>query len=625
MEIDPINEKIRRHIQILYEKRDQIKKRVESLFQLSDMDIPIGPVYKFCSDFNAVRSIGYLAAMNYQDAQNLLYYLTNNDQEIIQFTQWLIHSLTKNIFIFEAFSHVLEVSFTTVHYKMPENNPSTSYEYDIFLSYASEDQKFAEKLATRLRDEGVRVWFDQWRLKAGDHLENKINNGIEQSRRMISIWSENYFQNEKIWKMVEVFSKQHDDMLAEDRPVIPVKLSECNIKPTLKSLIYIDFTKPDDFDLNFRALLNNLDLKSEYDDHLTYDLEDNVISLSQRGKKAYDRGKTFENEVETIYQLLGFTVKRNIQISGKQIDLIIEKKLGGAWLEFVVECKSATIGANERDQILALQNIVQKQKPLYRWIAVSAKAFTPDARRSLEDCGVSCVTYKELINDLVPLTSYVEKLKQAYEDWIAEYWEAKDYFIRPDIKLDITYTTQKALTHFAKWLGDNKRNLLVILGDLGAGKTTLARFLSYQLALNYLSDPVRHPAPVIIPLKDVRKEVSLSGIIYNHFEDYHIDVNYNKFFHLLKTGKIILFLDAFDVMADHVQWTITRSNFHAFKRAAIAKAKVVLTCRTHYFRERQEQFTIIGKGPGLSEVETDLYRDLRQQSNAEVVYLQEFD
>lgn len=102
-------------------------------------------------------------------------------------------------------------------------------------------------------------------------------------------------------------------------------------------------------------------------------------------------------------------------------------------------------------------------------------------------------------------------------------------------------------------------------------------------------------------------------------------MNFNQFFHLLKTGKIILFFDAFDEMADRIQWTITRSNFHEFKRAAVGKAKVILTCRTHYFRDRAEQVTVIGKGPNLSEVETDLYRDLRQQSNAEVVYLQEFD
>jgi len=57
-----------------------------------------------------------------------------------------------------------------------KNLNQEAYPYDIFISYASEDHTFAEKLATRLRDEGVKIWFDQWKLKAGDHLSNQINN-----------------------------------------------------------------------------------------------------------------------------------------------------------------------------------------------------------------------------------------------------------------------------------------------------------------------------------------------------------------------------------------------------------------------------------------------------------------
>ena len=33
------------------------------------------------------------------------------------------------------------------------------YQYDLFLSHASEDNVWCEKLAERLRDQGVRVWF----------------------------------------------------------------------------------------------------------------------------------------------------------------------------------------------------------------------------------------------------------------------------------------------------------------------------------------------------------------------------------------------------------------------------------------------------------------------------------
>jgi predicted NACHT family NTPase len=80
-------------------------------------------------------------------------------------------------------------------------------------------------------------------------------------------------------------------------------------------------------------------------------------------------------------------------------------------------------------------------------------------------------------------------------------------------------------------------------------------------------------------------------------------------------------------MADRVRWEVTKSNFTELRRAADfgGAGKVILTCRTHYFKDRNEQVKLIGQGPRLSEIETELYRELRQQSNAEVVYLQEFD
>src|SRR5262245_12874891 len=77
-------------------------------------------------------------------------------------------------------------------------------------------------------------------------------------------------------------------------------------------------------------------------------------------------------------------------------------------------------------------------------------------------------------------------------------------------------------------------------------------------------------------------------------------------------------------MADRVRWDVTQSNFRELSRAAELQGKVILTCRTHYFKDRSEQVRVIGEGPRLSETETELYRELRQRSNAEVVYLQEF-
>jgi hypothetical protein len=75
---------------------------------------------------------------------------------------------------------------------MPEDTDSSGatprqvIDYDAFLSHASEDKAWCERLAERLRDEGVRVWFDGWELQPGDHLLVRVNDGLRRSRKLIA-------------------------------------------------------------------------------------------------------------------------------------------------------------------------------------------------------------------------------------------------------------------------------------------------------------------------------------------------------------------------------------------------------------------------------------------------------
>jgi predicted esterase len=48
----------------------------------------------------------------------------------------------------------------------------------VFISYSSKDRDFAERLATDLRASGAGVWFDQWEIKVGHSITQKINDGI---------------------------------------------------------------------------------------------------------------------------------------------------------------------------------------------------------------------------------------------------------------------------------------------------------------------------------------------------------------------------------------------------------------------------------------------------------------
>ncbi len=79
---------------------------------------------------------------------------------------------------------------------------STGYQYDVFLSYASEDRVYAAQLAGALQRSRLRVWFDQFEMKLGDSIAKQINQGLAESQYGIILISPRYL--EKQWTTAEL-------------------------------------------------------------------------------------------------------------------------------------------------------------------------------------------------------------------------------------------------------------------------------------------------------------------------------------------------------------------------------------------------------------------------------------
>lgn len=55
--------------------------------------------------------------------------------------------------------------------------------FDVFISHASEDKDdFVRAFATSLTNKGLKVWYDEFALKIGDSLRQKIDRGLAKSR-----------------------------------------------------------------------------------------------------------------------------------------------------------------------------------------------------------------------------------------------------------------------------------------------------------------------------------------------------------------------------------------------------------------------------------------------------------
>ena len=500
-------------------------------------------------------------------------------------------------------------------------------EFDVFISHAGEDDAFVQRLADDLQRLGAKVFEDGRSIKPGEHITLAVNEALKGSRKLVFIMTPPSVA--KKWPQAEALFITYFDPTNKDRRLIPLMLLDCEPPALIKPLKFVDFRNPDDYAIRLRELIESLDLVrpvAECERAEPPHFEEREL----RGREAYRRGKTFEEEIATLYSLLGFQVDRSRKIQGVQFDLCIHQSRGGLPVDAALECKDCQVTAAERDQIIVRREILLREYPGWRMVAVTSRGFADDARNALERLGIICKTHTELLNELFPLETYVQGLVRDHETWFNDPergWGGRDLFVRPWVVHDVTNERKKALDLFAGWLGDSRQNFLITLGDLGTGKSTLTRFLAYQLGLAFLDDPVRHPAPVFIPLREARRAAfSLETIIAHHFQNHGLpNVSFSHFEHLLQHQRIILFFDAFDEMADRIRWNETRENFTELKRAASADSKVVLTCRTHYFKSREERIELTGSGPTFTEAATDLYKDIVREPGLSVVNLCEFD
>ena len=75
--------------------------------------------------------------------------------------------------------------------------------YDVFISHASEDKdEVVRPLAIALQNTGLRVWYDEFELKIGDSLRQKIDKGLANSRFGIVVLSKNFIK--KGWTNYEL-------------------------------------------------------------------------------------------------------------------------------------------------------------------------------------------------------------------------------------------------------------------------------------------------------------------------------------------------------------------------------------------------------------------------------------
>lgn len=132
----------------------------------------------------------------------------------------------------------------------------------IFLSHASEDKaRFVVNFARRLRENGVDAWLDQWEMKPGDSLVDKIfEEGLKEARAVVIVLSATSVQ--KPWVREEL-NTSVVNRISRGTKLIPVVIDNCEVPECLRSTVW---QRVDDLDNYGESLQRILSVIFDVDD-----------------------------------------------------------------------------------------------------------------------------------------------------------------------------------------------------------------------------------------------------------------------------------------------------------------------------------------------------------------------
>ncbi|HVF66719.1 MAG TPA: toll/interleukin-1 receptor domain-containing protein [Pyrinomonadaceae bacterium] len=96
--------------------------------------------------------------------------------------------------------------------------------YSCFISYSTQDDDFARRLYSRMRDEKLRVWFAPEDIKGGQKIYEQIERAIQLHDRLLLVLSESSMQSE--WVITEIQRARETEIKEGRRKLFPITIVE---------------------------------------------------------------------------------------------------------------------------------------------------------------------------------------------------------------------------------------------------------------------------------------------------------------------------------------------------------------------------------------------------------------
>lgn len=125
---------------------------------------------------------------------------------------------------------------------------------NVFVSYSHRDRVIADRMARSLSGLGVDVWIDQWEIRPGDSLIEKINEGLNDKDILLLLLSSASVASS--WVQKELSSALMEELARRKVVVVPVLIETCELPPLIADKKYTDFRV--DYEAGLRELMSAL-------------------------------------------------------------------------------------------------------------------------------------------------------------------------------------------------------------------------------------------------------------------------------------------------------------------------------------------------------------------------------
>ena len=121
----------------------------------------------------------------------------------------------------------------------------------VFVSHASADKAFVDRLVADLAARAVPVWYDKFDLRVGESVPGGINEGLSGSKYFLVVLSKSSVASR--WVTEELNAALIEQVARGGTFLLPALLEDCEVPPLLRHRRYADFRA--DYDRGLADLL----------------------------------------------------------------------------------------------------------------------------------------------------------------------------------------------------------------------------------------------------------------------------------------------------------------------------------------------------------------------------------